>query len=110
MRSRLLMLVAALLAALPAVVGAQVGFKPENSPFRDVDQSTRVAGFVGWFRGAHDVAGILPKSGPLVGFRWDVHIGGPADLAVRISHVSTERNVIDPTKAAALRTSCAPRS
>ena len=44
MNARLLIL----LAALPVIAGAQVGFKPEDSPFRDVDQNTRIAGFAGW--------------------------------------------------------------
>jgi hypothetical protein len=100
MRFRLL----AFLTAFPAIAGAQqVGYTPADSPFRDVDQATRIAGFLGWYRGAPDVAGILPKGGPMVGFRWDVHVGGPADLAVRLSHVSTDRHVIDPTKAPAAR-------
>ena len=91
------------LAALPVVAGAQVGFKPQDSPFRDVDQGARIAGYAGWYRGANDPAGVLPRSGPLVGIRWDVHVGGPADLAFRIAHVSTDRNVIDPTRAAGFR-------
>jgi hypothetical protein len=96
MNARLL----SLLGALPVVAAAQVGHMPDASPFRDVNVAGRMAIYAGWYAGARDEAGVLPRSGPLVGARMDVHVGGPADLAFRIARVGTERHVIDPTKAA----------
>jgi hypothetical protein len=76
---------------------------PENSPYHDVSTDTRIAAFAGWYWAGHDPAGVLPKSGPLYGVRWDVHVGGPADLTFRVATVPTQRNVIDPLKAAGHR-------
>ena len=88
----------AFIAALPAAAAAQVGHLPTQSPFRDVDMTSRVTTFAGWYSGARDEAGVLPRSGPLFGVRWDVHVGGPGDLMFRVAHVSTQRDVIDPAK------------
>jgi hypothetical protein len=88
------------IAAFPSLMAAQVGHLPENSPFRDVSRRPRLTLFGGWYAAADDKAGVLPKSAPLLGARTEVHIGGPADIFVRLAHVSTERTVIDPTKSA----------
>ena len=37
------------------------------------------------------------------GVRYEVTVGGPAQIVVRLARVSSERNVIDPTKPAATR-------
>jgi hypothetical protein len=92
-----------LLLAWPAFAAAQVGHLPENSPFRDVSRRPRVTLFGGWYAAAEDEAGVFPKSAPLLGARVEVHIGGPADIFVRLGHVSTERRVIDPTRSADTR-------
>lgn len=85
---------------LPAVASAQVGYPPERSPYRDVSTAMRVTAVAGWYSGASDPAGVLPKDGPLVGVRWHAHVGGPAEIGVRLSMVSTERTVIDPALSA----------
>lgn len=90
----------AVLAALPTALAAQVGYVPERSPYRDVSNAMRVTGVVGWYSAASDPAGVLPKSGPLVGVRWNAHVGGPAEVTVRLALVSTDRTVIDPARAA----------
>lgn len=92
-----------LLAALPSVLAAQVGHLPENSPFRDVTRGPRIVVFGGYYSAAKDEAGVLPKSAPLLGVKGEVHLGGPADVYVRLAHVSTERDVIDPTHSAGTR-------
>jgi hypothetical protein len=99
MKSRLLLF----LTVFPAVLGAQVGYRPEESPFRDINLGPRIGLYGGWYVGADDEAGILPKGGPILGARFDVHLGGPADIALRLSHVSSQRDVIDPTKSAGQR-------
>ena len=88
------------LVAFPSFVAAQVGHLPENSPYRDVSRRPRLTLFGGWYAAADDDAGVLPKAAPLLGARVEVHVGGPADLSIRLGHVATERDVIDPTKSA----------
>jgi hypothetical protein len=96
MSARLLLFI----AAFPSLVAAQVGHLPENSPFRDVSRRPRVTLFGGWYAAAKDDAGVLPKAAPLLGGRVEVHLGGPADISIRLGHVATERTVIDPSRAA----------
>jgi hypothetical protein len=96
-------LLAAALAAAAAPAAAQVGFTPEKSPYRDLDYRQELTAYTGWFAASKDQAGVAPQSGPLVGARYEVRIGGPAQLMTRFARVFSERNVIDPTKPAATR-------
>lgn len=90
-------------AALPAVAAAQVGHPTSESPYRDVSRRPRASIFGGWYAAANDEAGVLPKSAPILGAKFEVHVGGPADITLRLGHVSTERSVIDPTKSSGSR-------
>jgi hypothetical protein len=98
----------ALLAALAGGAGAapasaQVGFTPEKSPYRDLDFRQELTAFTGYYAASKDRAGVAPQSAPMVGLRYEVRIGGPAELVTRVSHVFSDRNVIDPTKPLATR-------
>ena len=42
--------------------------------------------------------GVAPHSGPIFGIRYEKHVGGPASLMVRWSHVNSERIAIDPDR------------
>lgn len=77
---------------------AQVGHLPENSPYRDLETSQELTFFGGRYNAGLDPIGIAPRGGPMFGLRYEIHVGGPAFLAARWSHVSTERFAIDPTK------------
>lgn len=95
-----------LLSALALVVvgttgGAQVGHLPQNSPFRDVETSQEVTFFGGHYSPGRDQIGVAPRSGPMYGLRYEIHVGGPAFLMARWSHVNSERFPIDPTKSGA---------
>jgi hypothetical protein len=83
--------------------GAQVGHLPENSPYRDVETRQELTFFGGHYDAGQDLIGIAPRSGPMFGLRYEVHVGGPALLVARWSHVNSERFPIDPTKAPAAR-------
>ena len=93
--------VLALAAALPA--GAQVGYPPEKSPFVDLEYKQDVTVFSGWYGASKDPAGTANRSGPLVGVRYDVRLGGPAALTSRFAYVHSERAILDPTKTAAAK-------
>jgi len=88
------------LLAFPGALVAQVGHTPERSPYRDLNTDMRMSVLAGWYSAASDAAGVLPKSGPLFGVRWLAHVGGPAEIGVRLAMVATERNVLDPAQAA----------
>ena len=89
--------------ALPAPAVAQVGSLPENSPFRDLEYRQEVTAFAGWFAASKDPAGVAPRSGPMVGARYDVRIGGPAQFSARLATAFSERRVIDPARSGAAR-------
>jgi hypothetical protein len=80
---------------------AQVGHLPENSPYRDVESSQELTFFGGTYSAGKDAIDIAPQGGPMYGIRYEIHVGGPALLMARWSHVNSERNYIDPTKAPA---------
>jgi len=85
-------------ALTPVRLHAQVGYPPERSPFYDLEYRQEITPFVGYFLASEDPAKVAPRSGPLVGARYDVRIGGPAQLTVRAARVFSERTPIDPTK------------
>jgi hypothetical protein len=84
-----------------ATARAQVGHLPENSPYRDVESSQEFTFFGGNYSAGKDLIGIAPRGGPMFGIRYEKHVGGPALLMARWSHVNSERSVIDPSKSGA---------
>jgi hypothetical protein len=94
-------LAAATLAAAPA--GAQVGYEPPASPFRDLEYKQEVTAFAGYFRAAEDVAGVAPRGGPAVGVRYELRLGGPVQLMVRAMRASSERQLVDASAPAESR-------
>lgn len=86
------------LFVMSAAAGAQVGHLPENSPYRDVESRQEVTVFGGRFNAGRDLIGVAPRGGPMYGLRYEVHVGGPAFLMARWSHVNSERFPVDPTK------------
>ena len=88
---------------LPVPVVAQVGSLPENSPFRDLEYKQEFTAYTGWFAASKDPAGVAPRSGPMLGARYDIRIGGPAEFSARLGTVFSERRVLDPRVAGAGR-------
>ena len=93
-----LVLTAALLCLGIAPLAAQVGSVPEKSPYQDFTYHEDFSVFGGYFGGNTGSAKVGPQSSPIFGIRYGLHIGGPAELAVRIGRASSTRNVLDPTK------------
>ncbi len=89
------------LAFVATTARAQVGHLPENSPFRDLETSQELTFFAGRFMAGLDPVGVAPRSGPMYGLRYEIHVGGPALLMARWAHVNSERFPIDPTKSGA---------
>jgi hypothetical protein len=86
------------LAFIATTARAQVGHLPESSPYRDFETSQEFTFFGGHYKAGTDPIGIAPRDGPMFGIRYQVHVGGPAFLVARWSHINTERFAIDPTK------------
>jgi hypothetical protein len=104
-RARGLLAAAVLLLAAPAAAAAQdVGHLPENSPYRELPFRQEATVFGGWYAAAADPAGVAPRSGPLVGLRYEIRIGGPAQFYARTGLVQSERTIIDPVNPPATRT------
>ena len=82
---------------------AQVGHLPSNSPYRDLETRQEVTFFGGRYNAGQDPIGVAPRDGPLFGLRYLIHVGGPAFLMARWSHVNSERSAIDPTKTGTAR-------
>ena len=101
-RSLRALAVAALLAS-PLSLQAQVGHMPSRSPFQDVDYRQEITLFSGWYAAGSDPAGVAPRSGPLLGVRYEARVGGPAQFTARLSRVFSERREIDPGEAPATR-------
>jgi hypothetical protein len=86
------------LATIATTASGQVGHLPTQSPFRDIETRHEFTFFGGYYNAGEDPAGVAPNDGPIFGARYQVHVGGPAFLLVRWSHVNTDREGVDPTK------------
>ncbi len=91
------------LACIAATARAQVGHLPDNSPYRDLEARQEFTFFGGQYTAGKDPIGIAPGDGQMFGIRYQVHVGGPAFMVGRWSHVNTERFAIDPTKTGTAR-------
>lgn len=95
MKQALLMFAAGLIAA-PAAAQVDVGYPPPASPFRDLEFKQEASVYGGYFLAGKDPAGVAPQSGPMIGIRYEVSVGGPAQIVFRMARVSSERHVINP--------------
>jgi hypothetical protein len=103
MKQLLFAIAFATMAAPVAAQGVDGGYSPPKSPFRDLDYHQELTLFGGYYMAANDPAGVAPKSGPMEGIRYEVTVGGPAQIVVKLTRVNSDRNVVDPTKPAASR-------
>ena len=83
--------------------GVDVGYPPPSSPFRDLEYKHEATAFGGYYMAGKDPAGAAPQSGPMVGIRYEVIVGGPAQFVFRLARVNSERNVVNPLEPRATR-------
>jgi len=81
---------------LGSTAAAQVGHTPERSPFRDIEGGQELTLFAGHFNSLSDPVGVAPKSGPVAGLLFQVHVGGPVEFIVRYAQARTTRMAVDP--------------
>ena len=93
---RQLIVIAVTITASSAVAGAQVGYPPRQSPFRDLRESQELSFYTGWFNAKKDPARVAPQSGPLVGAHYQWRASGPANVTFDLARVESERRVLDP--------------
>jgi hypothetical protein len=97
-------LTAALLSFGAAPLAAQVGSAPDKSPYQDFNYHQDFTVWAGYFGGNTGEAGIGPQSSSILGVRYGLHVGGPAEFDVRIGRAFSNRLVLDPIKIGAART------
>lgn len=90
-------------AAPAAAQGVDVGYPPPRSPFRDLEFKQEATAFGGYYLAGKDPAGVAPRSGPMAGIRYEVGVGGPAQIVARLARVMSERRVINPLEPRATR-------
>jgi hypothetical protein len=96
--------------ALPASsLSGQVGYDPARSPYVDLEYKQEFTVFTGGLRTGSDPSGAAPRTGPMLGFRYETRVGGPASFTARAARVFSERQIVDPAKPLSSRYS-APKS
>ncbi len=98
-------IVRVLAASMTAAPGAaaQVGHTPQESPYVDLVYRHELTTITGYLATRTDPAGVAPRSGPLAGVRYAVHLAGPAHFTTRIAYARSERRVLDPLEPASSR-------
>jgi hypothetical protein len=91
------------LLAATTLSAQTVGSLPDKSPYLDLNDGQRYGLVAGWLDMGHDAVGVGPKSAPMVGFRYDLAIGGPVYVTGTLFGVSTTRDIYDYTKSVAAR-------
>jgi len=95
--------IALALTGAPAAAQVDVGYPPPKSPFRDLEFRHELTLFGGYYLSAKDPAGAAPRSAPMEGLRYELTVGGPAQLVFRLARVNSERHVINPLEPRASR-------
>jgi hypothetical protein len=95
--------VSGLMLLAAATAGAQVGYTPARSPFRDIENAQELTLLVGNFHAHRDPADVGPQSGLLLGLHYEWRAGGPAYLVTEVTRMSSDRRLIDPLKFGAAR-------
>ena len=92
-------------AAAAGAAGAQeVGHPPARSPYQDIEYRQELTAFTGYFAAGRDPVGVAPQGGPMLGVRYEVRVGGPAQFTARSGVVWSKRTIIDPERAPGSRT------
>lgn len=82
-----------------APLGAQVGSRPDRSPFRDAPFGQGLTISTGWWNAGRDPAGVSPSSAPTVAARYDWSVGDAGSIYVQQRVTFGTRRAIDPLRA-----------
>jgi hypothetical protein len=86
-----------------SAAAAQVGFKPDQSPYLDLEHTQELTLFAGNYHGHRDPANVAPGGGFLVGARYQWRAGGPALIIGEVSRASSNSRIINPFLTGAAR-------
>ncbi len=92
-----------LLGATPAL--AQVGHRPESSPYRDIRKGHTVTATFGQFGGSGGRFEIGPHDGRVYGLRYDLRTGSTIQIGLGFARADLRRLIVDPFVALANRVS-----
>ena len=84
-------------AAAPAILQAQVGNPPQDSPFHDVTTAQALTLFYGHFFTQTPQAPVGLQSAPFAGLRLETRLSGPLDLYVTFAEARSSRHQLVPT-------------
>jgi hypothetical protein len=77
-------------------VAAQVGHRPESSPYRDIRKGHSFTPTFGQFGGSGGKFGIAPHDGQTYGFRYDLRSGSTFQVGLGFARGDLERLIVDP--------------
>jgi hypothetical protein len=92
--ARLLLVLGMWLAGGP--LAAQVGHRPESSPYRDIPPGHTVTPIFGQFGGSGGRFAIAPHDGQVYGLRYDIRTGSPIQLGLGVMRGTLTRLIVDP--------------
>ena len=90
------LLVALLLLVPAAPLAAQVGHRPESSPYHDIPKGHTVTPIFGQYGGSGGRFGIAPHDGQVYGLRYDIRTGSPVQLGLGVMRGTLTRLIVDP--------------
>ena len=77
-------------------LAAQVGHRPESSPYRDIPKGHTVTPIFGQFGGGGGRFEIAPHDGQVYGLRYDIRTGSPVQFGLGVAHGTLKRLIVDP--------------
>ena len=84
------------LLALAAPAAAQVGHRPDSSPYRDIRKGHTFTAMFGQFGGNGGRFGIGPHDGQTYGFRYDVRSGSTIQIGLGFARGNLDRLIVNP--------------
>ena len=85
---------ASLALATPAL--AQVGHKPESSPYRDIRKGHTITALYGHFGGNGGRFGIAPHDRPVYGLHYDLRSGSTIQVGLGVARGKLQRLIVNP--------------
>jgi hypothetical protein len=86
-----------LAGSLPPAADAQVGHRPDASPYREIAGKYSLTLFGGQSWGSGGKVEVGPGGGPLGGARFDLHLAGPGAIQLGLALGSFDRVLLNPS-------------
>ena len=96
MPSRVLGLLGMTLFLIPCTAFAQVGHRPESSPYRDIRKGHTFTATGGYMWGDGGDLNVGPHKGAVFGGRYDIRTGSTIQFGLAIARADLQRFIVDP--------------